>query len=427
MGGDSSIDVPAPSPPGVRPVISPPATIARGEGEKRARARKKVVGEDETIARLHYRRSKNPGFAELECVVPLDSAVYVSIHDPLNAPAFRPCPAKPLPDWMRLLPERNCRDRRDEARPRSILDAHFPPASSFARPGSGSPSLSSRVEELGRDEQPGTGKLCPCPPPSAVRSLSPANSPMSRPQNRQGPTSCESISARSSERLGSAESIGENDRSASPPIFRFPASVSPPPYKRPSAVVDEPVKRPSPRLARLQEEAGHEFGSGAGAASTKPLINPHADKVNRETRPISQSISEGKAKSVAWDKSVARGESESGSSSASASTRESSCDDYGCNMLRLREHEREQIGLRRAQSPQTPPKRRPSPLSAVWSRFVRPRTPPAQSKEFLHLYNTAADKPGTKMAVASMAVPGRRRGKEIGGARACSKCGNVSD
>ncbi|KAI1158903.1 hypothetical protein F5B18DRAFT_667341 [Nemania serpens] len=408
------------SPRGVAPVISPPPAVTRDEG-----------GENETIARLHYRRSKNPRFAELECVVPLDSAVYVSIHDPLHAPAFRPCPAKPLPDWMRLLPERSCRD---EARPRSILDAHFPPASSVARPGGGSPCPcpSPRVEELGRDERTGTGTgtemLCPRahPLPSAIRSLFPINSPppQLQPQNRQRPTtSYESISSQSSERLGSAESIGENDRSASPPIFRFPASASPPPYKRLSAVVDEPVKQPSPRLTRLAGEARDEFSSGAGATGTKPSNNLNADKVKRETRPSSQLVLEGKMKSVAWDKNVARGESESGSGSASA--RESSCDDDRC-ILRLREHEREHMGLRRAQSPQTPPKRRQSPLSAVWNRVVRPRTPPAQSKEFIELHSV--EKPATaRMAVASMAVPGRRRGKEVGCARACSKCGNVSD
>lgn len=393
---------------------------------------------DETIARLHYRRSRDPRFAELECLVPLDSAVYVSIHDPLHAPAFRPCPAKPLPDWMRLLPERNCRDRREETRPRSILDAHFPPASSFARHGGGSPSLppSPRVDELERNERTGSDMICPLSSPSAARSLIPVTSPTPQSQNLGQATSCESISLHSSDHLDSAGSIGENDRSTPPSIFRFPALASPPPYKRPSAVDDEPVKRSSPRLSRIQGEGGDGFGIGAGATGSRPPSISEATSVNKEARPASQSMSEGKAKTVAWDETVARGESESesGSESActctSASARESSCDDYRCMPLRLREQEREHMGLpplRRTPSPLTPPQRRQSPLSSVWHRVVRPRTPPAQSKEFLDLRSADKKPETTRSALASMAVPGRRRGKEVGGVRVCSKCGNVSD
>ncbi|KAJ8111329.1 hypothetical protein ONZ43_g5647 [Nemania bipapillata] len=146
LGGDSSMDMPAsPASPDI-PIPTPiPLTTIKKEDEDgdKAGAEGRDENETQTIAKLHYRRSKDPKFAELECVVPLDSAIYVSILDPMNSPAFRPCPAKPLPEWMQLLPGRNCRD---EERPRSILDAHFPPAAAFLRRET-SPPLS-RVDEI---------------------------------------------------------------------------------------------------------------------------------------------------------------------------------------------------------------------------------------------------------------------------------------
>ncbi|KAI1114837.1 hypothetical protein F5Y14DRAFT_155080 [Nemania sp. NC0429] len=485
---------PSSSPPGAITATATATAGDEGDGATRSKEKERTVAaiENDTIARLHYRRSKIPGggFAELECLVPLDSAVYVSIHDPLRAPAFRPRPAKPLPDWMRFLPppppERNCRDPdhdrgEEEARPRSILDAHFPPASSFARPGGGipapspsvssSPLPSSRVHELERNEPMATEIPSPrlphphrAPPPSAAAAATRSPVPATHPPSQPRPPSRESISSCSSENLGSAESIIEchgGDRSVSSPVLRFPVSVSastslPPPYQRSSVVVDEPVKRPLPQLTQLRGEAEGSCsgcgaaGAGAGTSGTNPPNHVNVIKVKRETRTISQPITEGKAKSVAWDETVQGGDSESEiGRSASGSGSASSCDDYRCMPLRLRdqerererEREREHAGLRRAPSPLTPPRRRPSPISAVWRRVVGPRTPTppqAQAKESFVDLCYADDKPGPEpeprarvVNTASMAVAGRRRGKEVAGAgikaRACSKCGNVSD
>ncbi len=60
------------------------------------------------------------------CPVPLESAIYVSISDPLGEPAFKPSPTKPIPKWMQLLPS-HWPDRIPwDERPTSVLDDHFP-------------------------------------------------------------------------------------------------------------------------------------------------------------------------------------------------------------------------------------------------------------------------------------------------------------
>lgn len=73
------------------------------------------------------------------CVVPLDSAIYVSIHDPLGLPTFRPSPAKPIPQWMQppwmqMLPSQHQPSRAVEPRPRSILNQHFSDVCSASEP-----------------------------------------------------------------------------------------------------------------------------------------------------------------------------------------------------------------------------------------------------------------------------------------------------
>ncbi|KAI2463687.1 hypothetical protein F4781DRAFT_415796 [Annulohypoxylon bovei var. microspora] len=62
-----------------------------------------------------------------ECIVPLDSTIYISILDPIGEPAFKPSPTKPIPRWMQWLPSQRNRHRRNEPRPYSLLDEYFPP------------------------------------------------------------------------------------------------------------------------------------------------------------------------------------------------------------------------------------------------------------------------------------------------------------
>lgn len=59
------------------------------------------------------------------------SPIYVSMHDPLEGPAFRRSPAKPIPSWMQYLPnQRQDKPIEMEPRPASILDDHFSPSDS---------------------------------------------------------------------------------------------------------------------------------------------------------------------------------------------------------------------------------------------------------------------------------------------------------
>jgi hypothetical protein len=69
------------------------------------------------------------------CNVPPDSTIYVSIHDPLGLPAFKPSPTKPIPRWMQPpwmlnLPNQHQPSRAVEPRPCSILNEHFGDVSS---------------------------------------------------------------------------------------------------------------------------------------------------------------------------------------------------------------------------------------------------------------------------------------------------------
>ncbi|TPX13800.1 uncharacterized protein E0L32_005744 [Thyridium curvatum] len=61
------------------------------------------------------------------CPVPLASTIYVSLHDPLGQPAFKPGLAKPVPRWMQYLPSnRGLRTIGGQPASPSVLDRHFP-------------------------------------------------------------------------------------------------------------------------------------------------------------------------------------------------------------------------------------------------------------------------------------------------------------
>ncbi|KAK7970309.1 hypothetical protein PG988_009382 [Apiospora saccharicola] len=60
-----------------------------------------------------------------DCVVPLDSTIYISILDPVGEPAFKPSSTKPIPKWMQRSSPQHRMPRQAEPRPVSILDDHF--------------------------------------------------------------------------------------------------------------------------------------------------------------------------------------------------------------------------------------------------------------------------------------------------------------
>ncbi|KAI1175822.1 hypothetical protein F4777DRAFT_578608 [Nemania sp. FL0916] len=366
LGGDSTVDMP-PAASDIPLTEYKTVTEAENLGQIESRGTNQGERDDETIARLHYKRSsKDPRFAELECVVPLTSAIYVSLFDPLHpSSAFKPYHAKPVPEWMRLLPsERN--GQGDEARPRSILDVHFPPAEMFARREAVSPRA--QEVEMGTQEkaeaeegiEPGMDaadmEMNPLRGPAAARSSSssttrapiiitspppPPLPPRHDAVRRQ--TSSESIGSHLSSDLSDAESVinKNNDdtrsRSPSPPIdFRFPAAASSAPYKHPSTVADEPLTHPSARRI-LPRKIGEGNGASAGSASPGTATTASAGaspstmrgdtntengntdlstststmKAEDDKMKNASTKSEGKAKKcVVWDKDVAGGETE---------------------------------------------------------------------------------------------------------------------
>ncbi|KAI1800631.1 hypothetical protein F4811DRAFT_566760 [Daldinia bambusicola] len=134
-------------------------------------------------------------------VDPPEPIIYVSIFDPINKPAFKPSPTKPIPQWMRWLPSQ--RERRPETRPRSILDEYFPP----------SPA------EMDTASTPKLPIICP---------TSPLPNPM-----------YSAATPRPSDHYRTPQS-SESSRLIKSTIAAL---------KGPSFVLDEPLKRPSSRVA----------------------------------------------------------------------------------------------------------------------------------------------------------------------------------
>ncbi|KAI3339018.1 hypothetical protein F4824DRAFT_488306 [Ustulina deusta] len=435
LGGDSSMDVVSSPPPDIRPPrpprpppSSPTMSSSTAEGK-----------EGETLARLHYRRCRDPRFAKLECVVPFDAALYVSIFDPLNTPAFKPHPAKPLPRWMRLLPggdrireeisqqkdhhHHPCPEEEEEERgeacwpPRSVLDVHFPPAATFSAARRTAPphandvranSTAMRASEPG-DERNGNGKeivrpraRAPLPLASSSPPPSPSPPPLPLPpqqqqQRRKSNESTTSPSPDHAPQSGSEDSRGNSDcstrsnsllsdlgypsKTAAPPSAAPPSS-SKPIYKRPAIIADEPLRRPLCGFTGLHtyrrletKGGGDEAGCYVVSASTTAAANPKTTDVDahRPGGKPNPMVGKGKGKTVAWDRTVAGGESVVG---------DDDDDDECCEPMPGDEA--------RAESPAYAPRRCSSPLAeqvaAVWRRVVGARTPPAQSKEFLDLY-----------------------------------------
>ncbi|KAI0128729.1 hypothetical protein BJ170DRAFT_721465 [Xylariales sp. AK1849] len=89
-------------------------------------------------------------------LIPLESAVYVSILDPIGLPAFKPTLTKPIPRWMQQLPSQRHPQKQVQPRPRSVLDDHF------------SDVTSASAEDI---HHRGHNTVCPTDPVQATVSL----------------------------------------------------------------------------------------------------------------------------------------------------------------------------------------------------------------------------------------------------------------
>ena len=83
----------------------------------------------------------------LDCEIPLDSTIYVSIMDPLGRPAFKPSPTKPLPEFMKGPRPKTYFEAVPVSRPRSMLSTSSASTVCPSRaltPGVSTPRLSSQ-------------------------------------------------------------------------------------------------------------------------------------------------------------------------------------------------------------------------------------------------------------------------------------------
>ncbi|XXH04989.1 hypothetical protein Hte_011413 [Hypoxylon texense] len=272
-----------------------------------------------------------------DCVVPLDSTIYVSILDPIGEPAFKPSPTKPIPRWMQWLPSQRKYSQQNEVQPRSILDEHFSPRS-------GPPS--------NKESQSKPKTVCPTTPPQAQRR--PAHPQLTRHIHVPGNPEPSSMADSTIKAL-----------------------------KGPSFVLDEPLKRPSSRVTGSSASSPKTTATAKGGGDPIPpppylfdtttLSSPRSRSpyhAPRKPSPLGRHH-EGKAATAAAD---------GGSKEASWNAR-----------------------LRRPSSPLT------EQVVAHFQRYMR-RTPPAQSREFINLYQPTRARP-------SIGVAGREGDKVLAGGR----------
>ncbi|KAI1374981.1 hypothetical protein F4677DRAFT_461111 [Hypoxylon crocopeplum] len=180
--------------------------------------------------------STDPDDDKRDCLVPLDSTIYVSILDPLGEPAFKPSPTKPIPSWMQWLPNQRDHRRKNEPRPQSIIDEHFAPH-----------SISSTTKP---ESKPST--LCPTSP---AQGLPGSTTHLSPPSGRHSPQSSE------------FSNLSESTIRA---------------LKGPSFVLDEPLQRPS---SRIIQSAPHSPRAAIGESIAPP--NPPETLPPRTRTPYS--------------------------------------------------------------------------------------------------------------------------------------------
>ncbi|KAI8951638.1 hypothetical protein F4801DRAFT_277746 [Xylaria longipes] len=381
LGGDSSMDIPLSSP-------IPPLDEDGDETTIRGSIRP-----GETIAKLHIRRSRrDPRFAELEGVIPLDSAVQISmdLDHPFHTHTHMPTPSRPPPaparrrlPWLRSRNQNEEEEEEEKERPASVLDAHFPLCcvEKTAR---------SYVGETLADEPRLTEANIMLDVNFHVHRLT---NLVGRDSHGKGITGVQDPGF--DPEPADTESL-ESTTLAEP-------RLSPPPVGPALATTGEtPMLLPS----RLTEEEDKHSSTDTDADTDTADTNTHS--TNTKAEPSNDTISEkkpeAKGKSVAWDSTVTRGETESDPDPESESSHES--------------YEREPDYYTQRTTPWGDPRKRP-PTSVQ-------RETPAQSKGYIDLYHPDEMGKRDDTPLASLAMPGRRHDRRVGRGRGavCSKCGH---
>ncbi|KAI0481893.1 hypothetical protein F4859DRAFT_476359 [Xylaria cf. heliscus] len=411
LGGDSSMDIP-PSP------LIPP--LDRDGVEATGVSNMDGILPGETIAKLHIRRSKqDPRFVELEGVIPLDSAMQISmdLNHPFHTractqphtPSHPPVPVRRSLPWLRS-------QNQEKERPASVLDAHFLPCC-IKKP------THSRVDiyevPQGEDGPVITGaQITPVieSPGSLVAVKIGAHFHAHKIPGIDPPqSSYDTHPPQSQSRDLPKLSTNLHDAKGKTP----PKTRSPPAFEvRALADTDETSRQLASMLTEEEEEeedkqintdtntdtdTDTDNDTYIVADTTNTNVNNPDMESNKD--PIPEAKPEGKGKSVAWDPTVAGGESDAESESS---------------------HESYERGLDYYNTPRNTPQGDPRKRRTVAPTSLQRETP-AESKEYIESYRpTDSDKRDETTRLASLAMPGRRRGRQIGRGRGvlCSKCGH---
>ncbi|KAI1502699.1 hypothetical protein F5X99DRAFT_407775 [Biscogniauxia marginata] len=326
--------------------------------------------------------------SSLHCVVPLDSTIYVSIFDPIDEPAFRPSPTKPIPRWMQMLPGQRSQYRRQQPRPHSILDVHFRP-----------PSMIS-IKTPPSSSAPRT--LCPTAPAPIPAPISTPPPPQRRSPLRR---------RKSRESMSSHYSEQETPQGSQVQFTTF---------KGPSFVADEPLKRPFSRVTapppqtRLDDDNEESGRTSPAPESLSLSLSPFAKQHLRSTPPP-----DSRSKSPPGSNSSSNSNSNSHNYTHNHHARQPSPLVATTAAAAARDEPTGTTTIAAATSSPHPPSPLAEQVAAHLQRYRRRhhhhRTPPAQSTEFLSLYGRAPTGVGTN--AASAAVPGRGRGRVAGEGR----------
>ncbi|KAI1484935.1 hypothetical protein F5X96DRAFT_675130 [Biscogniauxia mediterranea] len=319
----------------------------------------------------------------VHCVVPLDSTIYVSLFDPLDGPAFKPSPTKPIPRWMQLLPGQRTQYRKRQPRPRSILDAHFRPSSATMSVKTPPPPLILCPTTVTTTVTTTTTTIKPSTIPNLIPASTTTTTTRTTPSSPSPPTPRRSPfhlhlrrRCKSRESMSSHFSGRETASAPAPPIpipipETQPPLATPPPFRGHSAVADEPLQRPfsHSHVARQHHHHQHHHhreGEPENAAGTRSHVKNEQEEKQTTATPPSPSPA---PTTTTKGQHVQPTNSPSPSSSVTAATQQA------CKHHRT--------------------------------------TPPAQSTEFLSLYYRSSP-PGAGVsasASASAAVPGRGRSR----------------
>lgn len=311
-----------------------------------------------------------------DCVVPLDSTIYISILDPMGEPAFKPSPTKPIPRWMQRSSPQHRAPRQAEPRPVSILDDHFRDVTS-------APVKDPTLSELSKTVCPTT----PSPPPPRHGT----------PPRRSHPWST---------RISGSTTRGPVDQdipqiSVTVPVHNT-SFVTSPPLKRPSSrAVTQTLSKGSPYLYHPKQATAHgqqvDLYIPSQTSRTRASARYHG--FNGPTTAVDHHVPPPSRRT-----STPSSEPGIGSSDREGSPRSGS-------------RSRTPIGnmLHRSSSPLAE-----AVLSGLQRIVGRSRTPPPQSKEYLTLYRpttaTGSRSPGTRDVTdssPSIGVAGRKRARRV--------------